>query len=41
MVRQHHDVIAPGRVNGQPLERCQDPVQAVECGERLRPNMPA
>ena len=35
VIREHHDVIAPGRVNGQPLERRQDPVQAVECGERL------
>ena len=30
VVREHHDVVAPGSVPREPLERSEDPIQAVE-----------
>jgi hypothetical protein len=35
VIRKHHDVVAPSRVGGQPLQRSYDPVQAVKGGKRL------
>ena len=31
----NHDVVAPGSLSGQSLERCENPVQAVQGGQRL------
>ena len=35
MVRENHDVIAPGSLGRQPLQRSENPVQTVESRQRL------
>ena len=35
VIRDHHDVVAPGSVRRQSLERSQDPIQAVQSRQRL------
>ena len=39
MVREHHDVVAPGSVPREPLKRSEDPIQAVKRSQGLGPEL--